>query len=157
MNVIVDTGFWYSFLGTREQVRHSVAEVVFGKLNNLDANFLVPFPTLYEAINTKLLKDKYRDKADWFLKQLQSNPHFIRIPDDEYKAKAYDLTIEKNYRGFSLVDNVIRVMAVIHIDGLPLKDVSPQLLFPTKDRAAQFYLNHKKELNFDYLKENKND
>ena len=49
MNVIVDTGFWYSFLGTREQVRHSVAEVVFGKLNNLDANFLVPFPTLYEV------------------------------------------------------------------------------------------------------------
>lgn len=110
MNVIVDTGFWYSFLGTREQVRHSVAEVVFGKLNNLYANFLVPFPTLYEAINTKLLKDKFRDKADWFLKQLQSNPHFIRIPDDEYKAKAYDLTIEENYRGFSLVDNVIRVM-----------------------------------------------
>ena len=71
MNVIVDTGFWYSFLGTREQVRHSVAEVVFGKLNNLDANFLVPFPTLYEAINTKLLKDKYRDKADWFLKQFK--------------------------------------------------------------------------------------
>ena len=31
-------------------------------------------------------------------------------PDDEYKAKAYDLTIEENYRGFSLVDNVIRVM-----------------------------------------------
>ena len=110
MNVIVDTGFWYSFLGTREQVRHSVAEVVFGKLNNLDANFLVPFPTLYEAINTKLLKDKYRDKADWFLKQLQSNPHFINIPDDEYKELAYNKTIEENYRGFSLVDNVIRVM-----------------------------------------------
>ena len=62
-----------------------------------------------------------------------------------------------DYRTYGSVDNIIRVMAVIHIDGLPLKDVSPQLLFPTKDRAAQFYLNHKKELNFDYLKENKND
>lgn len=52
----------------------------------------------------------YRDKADWFLKQLQSNPHFINIPDDEYKELAYNKTIEENYRGFSLVDNVIRVM-----------------------------------------------
>ena len=81
MNVIVDTGFWYSFLGTREQERHTVAENVFYRLVQQETNFLVPFPTLYEAINTKLLKDKYRDKADWFLKQLQSNPHFIRIPD----------------------------------------------------------------------------
>lgn len=110
MNVIVDTGFWYSFLGTREQERHTVAENVFYRLVQQETNFLVPFPTLYEAINTKLLKDKYRDKADWFLKQLQSNPHFINIPDDEYKELAYNKTIEENYRGFSLVDNVIRVM-----------------------------------------------
>ena len=110
MNVIVDTGFWYSFLETREQERHTVAENVFYRLVQQETNFLVPFPTLYEAINTKLLKDKYRDKADWFLKQLQSNPHFINIPDDEYKELAYNKTIEENYRGFSLVDNVIRVM-----------------------------------------------
>ena len=110
MNVIVDTGFWYSFLGTWEQERHTVAENVFYRIVQQETNFLDPNPTLYEAINTKLLKDKYRDKADWFLEQLQSNPHFIRIPDDEYKAKAYDLAIEENYRGFSLVDNVIRVM-----------------------------------------------
>lgn len=110
MNVIVDTGFWYSFLGTREQERHTVAENVFYRLVQQETNFLVPFPTLYEAINTKLLKDKYRDKADWFLKQLQSNPHFINIPDDEYKELAYNKTIEENYRGFSLVDNVIRIM-----------------------------------------------
>lgn len=110
MNVIVDTGFWYSFLGTREQERHTVAENVFYRLVQQETNFLVPFPTLYEAINTKLLKDKYRDKADWFLKQLQSNPHFINIPDDEYKELAYNKTIEENYRGISLVDNVIRIM-----------------------------------------------
>lgn len=60
-----------------------------------------------------------------------------------------------DYNVYGSVNNVIRVMAVIHIDGLPLKDVSPQLLFSTKDQAAQFYLNHKKELNFDYLKEEK--
>lgn len=111
MNVIVDTGFWYSFLGTREQERHMVADKVFRRLEELEANFLIPFPTLYEAINTKLLKSKNRTKANWFLRQLQSNPRFIKVPDDEYKDDAYQLTVsENNHRGYSLVDMIIRVM-----------------------------------------------
>lgn len=111
MNVIVDTGFWYSYLGTREQERHMVADKVFRRLEELEANFLIPFPTLYEAINTKLLKSKNRAKANWFLRQLQSNPRFIKVPDDEYKDDAYLLTVsENNHRGYSLVDMIIRVM-----------------------------------------------
>lgn len=111
MNVIVDTGFWYSYLGTREQERHMVADKVFRRLEELEANFLIPFPTLYEAINTKLLKSKSRTKANWFLRQLQSNPRFIKVPDDEYKDDAYLLTVsENNHRGYSLVDMIIRVM-----------------------------------------------
>lgn len=111
MNVIVDTGFWYSYLGTREQERHEVADKLFRKLDALEANFLIPFPTLYEAINTKLLKAKNRTKADWFLRQLQANPRFVKVPDDKYKDDAYQLTVsEANYRGFSLVDMIIRVM-----------------------------------------------
>ena len=62
-----------------------------------------------------------------------------------------------DYRTYGSVNNVIRVMAVIHIDGLPLKDVSPQLLFSTKDQAAQYYLDYKKELDFNYLKGDEND
>lgn len=111
MNVIVDTGFWYSYLGTREQERHMVTDKVFRRLEELEANFLIPFPTLYEAINTKLLKSKNRTKANWFLRQLQSNPRFIKVPDDEYKDDAYLLTVsENNHRGYSLVDMIIRVM-----------------------------------------------
>lgn len=111
MNVIVDTGFWYSYFGTREQERHMVADKVFRRLEELEANFLIPFPTLYEAINTKLLKSKNRTKANWFLRQLQSNPRFIKVPDDEYKDDAYLLTVsENNHRGYSLVDMIIRVM-----------------------------------------------
>lgn len=111
MNVIVDTGFWYSYLGTREQERHMVADKVFRRLEELEVNFLIPFPTLYEAINTKLLKSKNRAKANWFLRQLQSNPRFIKVPDDEYKDDAYLLTVsENNHRGYSLVDMIIRVM-----------------------------------------------
>lgn len=84
---------------------------MFRRLDELETNFLIPFPTLYEAINTKLLKSKNRTKANWFLKQLQANPRFIKVPDDKYKDDAYLLTVnDDNHRGFSLVDMIIRVM-----------------------------------------------
>ena len=63
-----------------------------------------------------------------------------------------------NYRTYGSVDNIIRVMAVIDIgkftgspNSITLKEISPHLLFSTKDQAAQYYLDNKKELNFDYL------
>lgn len=68
MKVLVDTGFWYSYLGTREVERHKVAQEIYNQLEKNGADFIIPFPTLYEAINTKLLKEKNRTAADWFLK-----------------------------------------------------------------------------------------
>ena len=66
----------------------------------------------------------------WFMKQLNSNPRFVRIQDDKYRDIAYQYTMsETNQRGISLVDNVIRVMLEnsvdLHIDAL--------LTFNTKD------------------------
>lgn len=106
-------GYWLLvfLFRTREQERHEVADKLFRRLDELETNFLIPFPTLYEAINTKLLKSKNRTKANWFLKQLQANPRFIKVPDDKYKDDAYLLTVnDDNHRGFSLVDMIIRVM-----------------------------------------------
>ena len=64
-----------------------------------------------------------------------------------------------DYQTYGSVDNIIRVMAVIDIgkfngdpNSIVLKDVSPQLLFSTEKKASQYYLDHKEELNFDYLK-----
>ena len=58
-----------------------------------------------------------------------------------------------DYRTYGSVDNIIRVMAVVNIgNAIELKDISPKLLFSTKDQASQYYLDHRKELNFDYLK-----
>ena len=83
MTVIVDTGFWYSYLGTREIERREIAYRIFRYLDSQNAKFIIPYPTLYEAINTKLLKDKKMKEAEWFLKQLNSNPRFEKIPDDK--------------------------------------------------------------------------
>ena len=122
MNVLVDTGFWYSYLGTREIKRHKVADDIFRYLDSVSANFIIPFPTLYETINTKLLKEKKAKEATWFLKELNSNPRFLQIPDAFYKEEAYKRTVSENKRGISLVDNILRVMMEdkdnLKIDGL---------------------------------------
>lgn len=130
MNVLVDTCFWYSYLCTKAQDRHPKASEIYRYLDNLNAIFIIPYPTLYETINTKLLRDKYKNEAMWFMKQLNSNPRFVRIQDDKYRDIAYQYTMsETNQRGISLVDNVIRVMLEnsvdLHIDAL--------LTFNTKD------------------------
>ena len=72
MRVIVDTGFWYSLLGTREREKHALAERIYEDLVSKGVKFIVPFPTLYETLNTKLLKEKYQNKSEWFLRQLSS-------------------------------------------------------------------------------------
>ena len=122
MNILVDTGFWYSYLGTREIERHKVASDIYRYLDSMRARFIIPFPTLYETVNTKLLKEKKAKESTWFLKELNSNPRFVKIPDERYKDEAYKRTVTENKRGISLVDNILRVMMEdkvnINIDGL---------------------------------------
>lgn len=110
MRAIIDTGFWYSLLGTREIDRHNKAMEIYEVLKARNVELVIPYPTLYEAINTKLLRDKNRKAAQWFIKQLNSNPKFCAVPDDEYAEEAYALTIKDNPRGISFVDNILRVM-----------------------------------------------
>lgn len=122
MNILVDTGFWYSYLGTREIEKHKVASDIFRYLDSISACFIIPFPTLYETVNTKLLKEKKAKESTWFLKELNSNPRFVKISDERYKDEAYKRTVTENKRGISLVDNILRVMMEdkdnINIDGL---------------------------------------
>ena len=40
-NVLVDTGFWYSYLGTREVERHRVAKELYHQLDKIEANFII--------------------------------------------------------------------------------------------------------------------
>lgn len=56
------------------------------------------------------------------------------------------------------VDNIIRVMATVNIGkrtgsvkDINLKEVSPLLLFTTKNQAGQYYLENKDKFNWDYL------
>lgn len=109
-NVLVDSGFWFAHLGTREDDLQPIANKIYGRLVKLECNIIIPFPSLYETINTKLLKDKNKGAADWFLQQLNQNPKFIKVYDDAYRDLAFDSTTSNRGRGISLVDNILRVM-----------------------------------------------
>lgn len=56
----------------------------------------------------------------------------------------YDITLG--------VGNVLRILACVNIGNFELRQVTPNLLFKSKDKASDYYLEHKKELNWDYLK-----
>ena len=111
-NILVDTGFWFAYLGTRNDSLHEKAIELYNYFISPNFNkVIIPYPVLYETINTKLLKDKNKRASDWFLKELVRNPTFERIPDKDYREPAFNCTIgpTKN-RGISLVDNILRVM-----------------------------------------------
>lgn len=109
-NVLIDSCFWFSYLGTRNDNNQVIAKVIYERLEKNSCNLIIPYPSLYETINTKLLRDKNRKAADWFLKQLVSNPRYYKIYDDSYRESAFAKTLEGRNRGISLVDQILREM-----------------------------------------------
>lgn len=109
-SILVDTGFWFALLGTRQDELKPIAEKIFERIKQNQDTLIIPFPTLYETVNTKLLRDKNKAAADWFLAQLNTNPLFLKVYDDVYRDDAFAITCSIRNRGISLVDNILRVM-----------------------------------------------
>lgn len=107
MNVLVDTGFWFAYYDNSDSF-HQVAVSIMDLLDN--HNILIPFPSLYETINTRFSK-----KKKWMehFKALINNPNCTLISDDSYKEMTLELSmnsaIEKD-RAISMVDMIIRQM-----------------------------------------------
>lgn len=101
-NVLVDTGFWFA-LYSNEDEHHARAVEIFA--NNEGLRFIIPFPSLYEAINTKFVKKKNHLRLKEHIRLL--NIEFIH--DDKYKLNALSSTLETK-RDLSLVDTVLRHM-----------------------------------------------
>jgi predicted nucleic acid-binding protein len=106
-NIIVDTGFWYALYDSSDQ-HHSQALALAGYLEL--GNILIPFPTLYESINTRFSKQK-----EWMeeFEKLIEQENVIRLDDADYKDTALSLTFDTTLiqkRPISLVDSLIRVM-----------------------------------------------
>lgn len=107
MNVLIDTCFWFAYYDHSDNM-HQVAVRLMDYLK--DKTILIPYPTLYETINTKFAK---RNTAvEDFMSFVNSKRCGI-IYDDAYKYTALDLSfsyILDSKRYLSLVDTVIRLM-----------------------------------------------
>ena len=104
-NIIADTGFWFALYEPRDKY-HSEANTIAKLIE--EQNILLPWPCLYETINTRFSKRKdYMKSFEIFLNKANVN----LIDDEEYKERALKLAFEYSTIGkrtFSLVDIILR-------------------------------------------------
>lgn len=122
MNILVDSCFWFAYWETRQkdQYMESAKRIYDICFDKYQYNIIIPFPSLYETVNTKLLRDKNKTMADWFLKKLASDTKYLKVFDDKYREAALAETT-KNPRRISLVDSILRLMmqdSELHIRAL---------------------------------------
>ncbi|MDR3286939.1 MAG: hypothetical protein LBT27_05810 [Prevotellaceae bacterium] len=105
-SVLVDSGFWFALYDERDE--HNSTAIAIEKF--LDSNIIViPFPTLYESINTKFMKNK---KAKNEFKKVLNRTNAKIISDESIKYNALEVTFtdKSKERNLSLVDNIIRLI-----------------------------------------------
>lgn len=108
MNYLIDTGFWIALFNPgKEPEKSAEAEVIAELIES--HNILIPFPTLYEFLNSKFS----RKGIALNFQKLISRPNYIKICDKDYREKSildfFNYAIQyKN--DVSLVDEVIKGM-----------------------------------------------
>ena len=106
-NILIDTGFWFGLYDRRDNYYNEANELI----NYLEmGNILIPFPTVYETINTRFSKNK--EGLESFEKLINST-NVTLIDDSDYKDKALQLTFDSSLRlnkPYSLVDMILRLM-----------------------------------------------
>ena len=106
MNIIVDSCFWIALYDERDNA-HIWANEEWDKLQGVN-QFLVPYPTMYEFINTRLMRHK--DGVEFFRVLFGKQDLIMRVSDEEYKEDALQVTLQSSTRTLSLVDTTIRLM-----------------------------------------------
>lgn len=106
-NLLIDTCFWFAlFNATDSDHKNAIKLMDYLEIGNI----LIPYPTLYETVNTKFCENK--NWVNEFEKTLE-NRNINLIDDVEYKENALSITFDsaiKKNRPLSLVDTIIRLM-----------------------------------------------
>lgn len=107
-HVLVDTGFWIALYDPAK--KPGLAEEAERILSDIeDKEIIIPFPTLYEFINSRLSR---RESKHEFEKLLQ-RPNIIRLDDNRYKEKALEnffVRSKYEFSDVSLVDEVLKLI-----------------------------------------------
>ncbi len=107
-NILVDSCFWIALYSPEEAERHQRALKIIDDMENNEV--IIPWPTLYEFVNTRLARRKENLYA---FEQFLLKPNVKKISDEEYKKLALQNVFELNktrHSSISLIDEVIRQM-----------------------------------------------
>lgn len=114
MNVLIDTCFWFAYYDGSDK-NHQEAKKIMEMLAH--HRILVPYPTLYETIDTRFCR-----RTEWMdhFNRLIHSSRCVLVQDDKYKEHTLTMSVDAvltKHRAISLVDMVIRQM----IDDVDLK------------------------------------
>lgn len=106
--LIVDSCIWFALLDRRDD-KHKYADQIKKVLEMHE--LIIPFPTLYETINTRLKRNEYQQMEGLF-NYLHRQGRVTLVPDAKYKDAALriindNISTDSTY---SLVDVIIRLM-----------------------------------------------
>ncbi|WP_027371277.1 type II toxin-antitoxin system VapC family toxin [Desulfovermiculus halophilus] len=115
--LLLDTGFWFALYDSGDTYHRQALEVA----DFLDVHGLVvPWPTLYETLNTRLAR---RRTAMQRFAHLLAGPNVHLLPDEDYRDAALEAVCSPSgpHRALSLVDAVLRLVVAdtnVQIDAL---------------------------------------
>ena len=108
LRIVIDTGFWIALYDPTKDPKNSLeAERMADEIE--DEELVIPFPTLYEFVNSRLSR---RDAKLQF-ERLLSRPNVIKLSDAKCKDKALEnffLKSKSEYSDISLVDEIIKLI-----------------------------------------------
>jgi len=100
--IIADSGYWFALFDERDKY-HEEAQVLEDDMRV--HTLLVPWPTLYESINTRLIRRRHNVVR--FQKFLEMPSTFL-IEDLPYRDASLEAVLRNQGRSYSLTDQVIR-------------------------------------------------
>ena len=103
-NIILDSGYWFALYDQRDTY-HAEATLFLDYLT--PHRLVIPWPSLYETLNTRFVR-----RIDWLtsFEKLLNSQYSIQVPDESYRSTAITSVFlqNKGHRKYSLVDLVIR-------------------------------------------------
>jgi predicted nucleic acid-binding protein len=108
LRIVIDTGFWIALYDPTKDPKNSLeAERIADEIE--DEELVIPFPTLYEFVNSRLSR---RDAKLQF-ERLLNRSNVIKLSDAQYKDEALDnffLKGKLEYSDISLVDEIFKLI-----------------------------------------------
>ena len=108
LNILIDTGFWIALFDPKENLHYAAeAERIAEEIE--DENIIIPFPTLYEFVNSRLSRRDAKIQFENILKR----QNVILLDDNDYKDEALVNFFEnskKDFTDISLVDEILKLI-----------------------------------------------